>query len=131
MLAVRATAVLISALALLAGCGQDKPGNTAATTAKPKPPTQTATTPAAKPPKQEPRYVPSAHHAHRPPGSVYDDEIGENVVSAPYRRVIELFGQPASRHGKCIRYRIVGMPRQQWEFCFKGQTMTGAMVIPR
>jgi hypothetical protein len=109
----------MSACALVAGCGSG--GSThrpATTTAKP-PPTSTPA----------PQYVPSAHHTRRPPGSVYADEVGENILTAPYARVIQLFGQPASRTGKCIRYLIVGMPHQRWEFCFKGQQMTGAMVV--
>jgi hypothetical protein len=114
---MRHVAILIAA-AVLTGCG-----NSSAT--------HTASTPATQPAKSTaPKYFPSAHHAHRPPGFVYDDEIGENVLTAPYDRVIELFGPPASKQGDCIHYRIVRQPKQQWEFCFRGQTMTGAMVIP-
>ena len=44
--------------------------------------------------------------------------------------LIKLFGPPASKHGNCIRYRIVKQPKQQWEFCFKGQKMTSAAAVP-
>jgi hypothetical protein len=121
MWGMRASASLIVIAALVAGCGSGGSSS------------QTATKPATKPPpttaSPAPKYVPSAHHAHRPPGSVYNDEVGENILIAPYSRVIELFGPPASRRGKCIRYRIVGTPHQGWEFCFRGERMTGAMVV--
>jgi hypothetical protein len=120
---MRRTATAVAAAALLAGCGGG---------GEKKPTTTVATQPAKATPKQakEPQYKPSAHHKTRPPGSIYNDEVGENVLSAPYDRIIEVFGPPASRHGKCIRYRIVKQPKQQWEFCFKGQRMTGAGAIP-
>ena len=113
------TAVILVAAVLVAGCG----GKSDTTTHS----ISTGTQPA-KP--AAPQYVPSAHHAHRPPGSVYNDEIGENITTATRDRVTQLFGPPASTKGKCIRYRIVGQPKQQWEFCFKDPAhMTSAMVI--
>jgi hypothetical protein len=118
----RIGAVLVAA-ALFAGCGDRKQATTTTTspgTAVSAPPRQ---------PTPGPQYVPGTHHAHRPPGSIYRDEVGENILIAPYRRVIELFGQPASRHGRCTDYRIVGSPHENWEFCFKGQTMDSAMVV--
>jgi hypothetical protein len=122
---MRRIAPALMALALVAGCGGS--GD------KQKP---TTTAPAAQPAKKNPSrqstppYKPSARHAHRPPGSVYEDEIGENVVSATKARILELFGPPASKSGKCLYYRIVGQPKQNWQFCFKGQRMTGAQVAP-
>jgi hypothetical protein len=121
---MRRAALAILALALLAGCGGEKKSPRSTTTATTQPAKTTPKKPA------EPQYKPSARHKHRPPGSIYNDEIGENVVSAPYDRIIQVFGPPASRHGKCIRYRIVGQPHRNWEFCFKGQRMTGAGVVP-
>ena len=107
------TAPLIAAVACIAAVGCGGSGQKATTNAqRPKPPA--------------PQYVPSAHHSHRPRGFVYNDEIGENVVTAPYDRVIELFGPPASRHGRCIVYKIVGQPKGKWTFCFKGQRMISA-----
>src|SRR3954466_7421818 len=143
----RATAVLVAAALLSPGCGDDEKPAPPATAQQP-PATSPAkrpppTSPATQPPvtdqvdrdrkklrrKYGPGYVPSAYHAHRPPGYIYPNEVGENVLIAPYRRIIEVFGPPASRRGKCIRYRIVRSPRERWEFCFKGQKMTSAMVV--
>ena len=115
---MRRTTLLIAVLVLIAGCGKSGPTHTAS---------RTTTQPAK---STAPKYVPSARHGHRPPGAIYNDEIGENVLSAPYDRIIELFGPPASRHGACIRYRVVREPKEQWEFCFKGQKMDSAMILP-
>jgi hypothetical protein len=120
---MRRAAPAVAALVLLAGCGGG--GEKKSTT--------TATQPARTTPKQAttgPQYVPSARHKQRPPGSVYNDEIGENVVTASRDRITQLFGPPASTKGNCLRYRIVKQPKRQWEFCFKGQRMTGAGVVP-
>jgi hypothetical protein len=113
---MRRAAILV-ATALVVGCGSSGGGSQTASTS-----TQPAKTTA-------PQYVPSAHHAQRPPGSVYDDEIGENITTATRDRVMQLFGPPASTRGKCIRYRIVKHAKQQWEFCFKGQKMTSALAV--
>src|SRR3954447_11243607 len=123
----RRLGALVAMALVLQGCADEKPAPAAS-------PSRPAATSPAKAPRQPrptgaPRYFPSTHHAHRPPGYIYPDEVGENVLIAPYRRIIELFGPPASRNGKCIRYRIVRSPRERWEFCFRGQKMTGAMVI--
>jgi hypothetical protein len=107
---------------LVAGCGGGEKKHAETTSTQARTVKTTKSAPQAKPPK----YVPSARHKHRPPGFVYNDEVGENVVSAPYDRIIELFGPPASRHGRCIKYNVVGQPHRHWEFCFKGQRMTGA-----
>jgi hypothetical protein len=76
-------------------------------------------------------YVPSAHHSHRPPGAIYNDEVGENVLTASRHRIIQVFGPPASvRSGRCLQYRIVHSPHERWEFCFHPDgEMSGAMVI--
>jgi hypothetical protein len=105
---------------LVAGCGGGgkKPATTVTAT-----PTQARTTQQTKP---GPQYVPSARHKHRPRGFIYNDEIGENVLTAPYDRIIELFGPPALRHGNCIEYKIVGRPSDHWKFCFRGQKMISA-----
>src|SRR4051812_13855154 len=74
-------------------------------------------------------YVPSAHHAHRPPGAIYNDEVGENVTGASRHRILEVFGPPArlSQGGRCMVYRGVPHPREGWEFCFRPNgKMTGA-----
>jgi hypothetical protein len=116
--AVRRAAAAIGAAVLVAGCG----GGSGKTH------TATTSTEAVKPPARQtaPQYVPSAHHAHRPPGFVYNDEIGETVLTAPYDRIIQLFGPPHSRRGKCIVYRVVRQPNSKWTFCFKGQKMVSA-----
>ena len=112
---MRLTALAVALVVLVAGCGgSSKKKATVATTA-----TQRAR-PAA------PQYVPSAHHSHRPRGFVYNDEIGENVTGASYDRIIQVFGPPSSRHGRCIVYRVVHPPNAKWTFCFKGQKMTSA-----
>ena len=111
----------LTVVVLVAGCGggEEKHAGTTSTQART---AKTKSAPQAKPPK----YFPSARHKHRPPGSIYNDEIGENVLTAPYDRIIELFGPPASRRGKCIKYRIVGRPADMWTFCFRGQKMISA-----
>ena len=89
---------------------------------------------AASAPQRPPEYVPSAHHAHRPRGAIYNDEVGENVLTASRRRVIEVFGPPASvtRSGRCMIYTIVRSPREGWEFCFlRSGKMRGARGIYR
>ena len=113
---MRRAAAVVGVSVLLAGCGGGASGQSQTAT--------TTTKPAKLPPG--PQYVPSAHHAHRPPGFVYNDEIGENVTSASYDRVIQVFGPPSSRHGKCIVYRVVRQPKAKWTFCFRGQKMISA-----
>jgi hypothetical protein len=114
---VRRIALTLAAATLVAGCGGS--GGKKSTT------TATATTQPAKAPSGA-QYVPSARHKHRPPGFVYNDEIGENVTGASYDRIIQVFGPPASRHGRCIVYRVVHQPNAKWTFCFKGQKMISA-----
>jgi hypothetical protein len=124
---------LVALAILVPGCGKDeKPKDAGTTAAKPatvaeKPPPKPR-----KPARKPPEYKPAGYHKHRARGVIYkDEEIGENVLSAPYDRIIELFGPPAVRKGKCIRYRILARPKgHSWEFCFKGQKMTGASVEP-
>ena len=113
---MRRTVLAAIALALVAGCGGggEKKATTAATTS----------TQAARP--KAPQYVPSTRHKHRPPGFVYNDEIGENVTGASYDRIVQVFGPPASRHGRCVVYRVVHQPNAKWTFCFKGQKMISA-----
>jgi hypothetical protein len=107
--------MILAVACIVAGCGGGgKTTGTTATTEKPKP----------KP--SAPQYVPSARHAHRPRGFVYNDEIGENVLTAPYDRIIQLFGPPAIRHGNCIEYKIVQRPSDHWKLCFRGQKMISA-----
>ncbi|HEY0631114.1 MAG TPA: hypothetical protein VGC98_03585 [Thermoleophilaceae bacterium] len=115
---MRRAALAIATAALIAGCGGS--GKTETST------TSTRASTAPKRTYRPPKYVPDARHKHRPPGYIYNDEIGENVLTAPYSRIIQLFGPPASRHGNCILYRIVGRPKDMWHFCFKGQKMIGA-----
>jgi hypothetical protein len=118
---MRRAALAIAAAALIAGCGGGgKSGKSETST------TSTRASTAPKRTYAPPKYVPDARHKHRPPGYIYNDEIGENVLTAPYRRIIQLFGPPASRRGNCIRYRIVGRPKDMWTFCFKGQKMVSA-----
>jgi hypothetical protein len=119
MRAMRKAAAIVAVVSLVAGCGGG--GGKSHTTT-------TTGTAAKKPPAKpsRPQYVPSAHHAHRPRGFVYNDEIGENVLTAPYDRIVQLFGPPSRRHGNCIEYKIVERPSDHWTFCFKGQRMISA-----
>jgi len=77
-------------------------------------------------------YFPSAHHAHRPAHSIYNDEIGENIVGlrTPYRRVVQLFGAPLAKrpqpHGFCVFYLVVRETPTGWEFCFRDGRMESA-----
>jgi hypothetical protein len=112
---VRKACLILAAASLLAGCGGGSTKTHTATTAK---------TQAAKPPG--PQWKPSAQHNTRPRGSVYNDEVGENVMTASYDRIIQVFGPPASRHGNCIVYRVVRQPKSKWTFCFRGQKMISA-----
>src|SRR4051794_23054360 len=98
------TALAIALAALVAGCGGG--GSHTATTAN--------RAPKKAPARSAPQYVPSAHHTHRPRGFVYNDEIGENVTGASYERIIQVFGPPSSRRGKCIVYRVVHQPKAKW-----------------
>ena len=78
------------------------------------------------------RYTPSAHHPVRPPGAIYDDEVGENIVGTSYRRVVEVFGPPFLRRRPCVYYRQVGDPGRYWRFCFDDQRrMNSAMANVR
>ena len=110
---MRRIGLVLAGATLIAGCGGGGENHTATTGMT-----------AAKP--TSPQYVPSARHKHRPLGFVYNDEIGENVTGASYDRIIQVFGPPASRHGKCVVYRVVHQPKAKWTFCFKGQKMISA-----
>jgi hypothetical protein len=73
-----------------------------------------------------------AHHEHRRPGAVFNDEIGEPITLLSYRQVVHRFGPPAvvrREHGlRCAYYEVVGYANDGWQFCFRrdGQ-MDGAM----
>ena len=79
------------------------------------------------------------HHS-RPPHSIFDDEIGEDIVGlhTRYRTVIERYGLPKRvparyrhRYGmSCIYYDLVGHPRDGWEFCFRHGRMQSASDGP-
>jgi hypothetical protein len=64
----------------------------------------------------------SAHHEHRRRGAVFDDEVGEDVTSQSYRRVVRRFGPPAvirrEQGLRCAYYEIVGWASDGWRFCF-------------
>jgi hypothetical protein len=138
---------LTVAATALAACDTEERKQSAARTA---PETSTARTAAARPAKPRPHrpakrkgpapgspaaYVPSARHAHRPPHSIYDDEVGENVLQADRGRIHELFGDPLkkspARDGlTCWTYKIVHESRNGWFFCFKPNgKMDSAMAI--
>jgi hypothetical protein len=118
-----AMAAAAAGVAAIAGCGGSAP--TPAPTPAPK----------GTPSPRERTYTPSAHHSHRPPHSIYGDEVGENIVglATPYRRVLALFGPPLdirpNSSGRCVYYRIVNQ-LGGWEFCFKHGRMDSAQAQP-
>jgi hypothetical protein len=130
----RTTVVLAASATLTVACGSER-------TAGPEPPPPTVR--ATKGPRDHPRrlpprrperpakYVPSAHHAHRVPHSIYNDEIGENVLQASRARILHLFGTPFTQHRGCFYYLVVNQ-NEAWEFCFnrKGR-MTSAGELLR
>ncbi|HEX8204627.1 MAG TPA: hypothetical protein VF587_01065 [Solirubrobacteraceae bacterium] len=75
------------------------------------------------PPHEPARYTPGGHHATRPPGAIFNDEVGEDIVGlrTPYRRVVQVFGPPAVRRWPCVLYRQVGERRRYWRFCFDAE----------
>lgn len=67
---------------------------------------------------------------NRRPGAVFNDEVGENILSASYQQIVRRFGAPLKtsiRPGgeRCGYYDVVGYPTG-WMFCFKHGTMIGA-----
>jgi hypothetical protein len=113
------------AVVAITGCGSGPADNRSTNTAAPTP----------QRPHHERTYTPSAHHSHRPPHSIYGDEVGENIVglATPYRRVLALFGPPLdirpNSSGRCVYYRIVNQ-LGGWEFCFKHGRMDSAQAQP-
>jgi hypothetical protein len=59
------------------------------------------------------------HHLHRRSGAVFNDEIGENIVTLNYRQIVRRFGPPAARKGSCAYYELVGYANRGWMFCFE------------
>jgi hypothetical protein len=64
----------------------------------------------------------SAQHEHRRRGAVFGDEVGENITSQSYRRVVRRFGPPAAIRREqglhCAYYEVVGSAGDGWKFCF-------------
>jgi hypothetical protein len=63
-------------------------------------------------------------------GALFNDGIGENIVSESLDQIMKQFGPPLRSYFRpngvrCIYYDIVGHDRG-WTFCFKGQAMTSA-----
>jgi hypothetical protein len=63
-------------------------------------------------------------------GALFNEGIGENIVSQSYNRIIARLGPPLKTVIKpggirCIYYDIIGY-QTGWTFCFHGQAMTGA-----
>jgi hypothetical protein len=63
-------------------------------------------------------------------GAVFNDGVGENIVTKSYRQIIREYGPPlksfTTRHRtRCIYYDIVGYSTG-WTFCFRGQAMVAA-----
>jgi len=63
-------------------------------------------------------------------GAVFNDEVGENILTQSYSQVVSRFGAPlatiSSTHGtRCVYYDVVGDPNG-WAFCFRHNTMVAA-----
>ena len=63
-------------------------------------------------------------------GAIFNQGIGENVVTKSLDQIVRQFGPPLRSYfepngGRCIYYDVVGYDRG-WTFCFHGQAMTGA-----
>jgi hypothetical protein len=61
----------------------------------------------------------SRPHRHRREGAVFNDEVGESVLTLNRRQVVRRFGRPAAVRGSCTYYEMVGDRHDGWEFCFK------------
>jgi hypothetical protein len=66
-------------------------------------------------------------------GAVFDDEIGESILTRSRAEVIRRFGAPAATRAGCDYYQVVGDDRRRgWRFCYRaGGVMTGASAGQR
>jgi hypothetical protein len=127
--------VLIAAAASSAfGCGSQNQGARVTATADP-PRVASIPRPQAESVVNLPSiYRPSAEHSRRPAHSIYNDEIGENLVGlrTPEQRVESLFGRPLAHRTqgerKRVYYRLVGSPLRGWVFYYVRHRMVGATV---
>jgi hypothetical protein len=64
----------------------------------------------------------------RPPGTVGNDEIGENILQSTRAQIHARFGPPATATRACDYYKLAGDDRRRgWRFCFRADgVMTGA-----
>jgi hypothetical protein len=63
-------------------------------------------------------------------GALFNEGIGENIVTRSYNQIIRRFGPPLEAFTKpggvhCIYYDVIGY-ETGWTFCFHGQGMVGA-----
>jgi hypothetical protein len=63
-------------------------------------------------------------------GAIFNEGIGENIVTQSYEQIIARFGPPLKTFIKpggirCIYYDIIGY-QTGWTFCFHGHAMAGA-----
>jgi hypothetical protein len=68
-------------------------------------------------------------------GALFNEGIGENIVTQSYNQIISRFGPPLKTFNKpggvrCIYYDIIGY-HTGWTFCFRGQGMVGAAANQR
>jgi hypothetical protein len=61
-------------------------------------------------------------HRHRRRGAVFNDEIGEAILSSTSRQVVRRFGPPAAERTeggrRCAYYEVVGFADDGWRLCF-------------
>jgi hypothetical protein len=56
----------------------------------------------------------------RPPGTVGNDEIGENILQSTRAQIHARFGPPAATTRACDYYKLAGDDRRRgWRFCFR------------
>ena len=63
-------------------------------------------------------------------GALFNEGIGENIVTRSYKQIIRRFGPPLKAFTKpggvrCIYYDVIGY-QTGWTFCFHGPRMVGA-----
>jgi hypothetical protein len=68
---------------------------------------------------------------NRPPGAIFNYEIGENIMRMSYRQLVTRFGTPLktillARGERCAYYDVVGDARG-WVFCFRRGKMVSAV----
>jgi len=66
-----------------------------------------------------------------PPGTIANDQVGENVLTLTPELLRRRLGPPAGAYvdavgNPCVYYEVVSTPGRGWRFCFHGQKMISA-----